>query len=64
MTFDLVEFYEGKAAAQACREDGIVTQECVWCAEYYIRNNNPGCADWAPTRGSGAPGWAASPVAH
>ena len=41
MTFDLVEFYEGKAAAQACREDGIVTQEGVWCAEHYIRNSNP-----------------------
>lgn len=41
VAFDLVEFYEGKAAAKACAEDGVQSREGVWCAEYYIRNKNP-----------------------
>jgi hypothetical protein len=41
VTFDLVEFYGGKAATKACAEDGVTSREGVWCAEYYIRNKNP-----------------------
>ena len=40
ITFDLVEYYEGKAAVRECREDGEQPAENDWCTGWYIRNNN------------------------
>jgi hypothetical protein len=40
VTYDLVEWYEGKAAAKACAADGEKPAENDWCVGYYIRNNN------------------------
>jgi hypothetical protein len=40
VTYDLVEWYEGKAAAKACAADGEEPAENDWCVGYYIRNNN------------------------
>jgi hypothetical protein len=40
VTYDLVEWYEGKAAVKACAADGEKPAENDWCVGYYIRNNN------------------------
>jgi hypothetical protein len=40
ITFDLVEYYQGKAAVRACRADGEQPAENDWCTGWYIRNNN------------------------
>ncbi|GAB1640013.1 hypothetical protein [Krasilnikovia sp. MM14-A1259] len=40
ITFDLVEWFEGKAAADACKADGVEPAENDWCTGWYIRNNN------------------------
>ncbi|MBB4764997.1 hypothetical protein ACFQFC_12375 [Amorphoplanes digitatis] len=40
ITFDLVEWFEGKAAANACKADGVEPAENDWCTGWYIRNNN------------------------
>jgi hypothetical protein len=40
VTYDLVEWYEGKAAVKACAADGEEPAENDWCVGYYIRNNN------------------------
>ncbi|MGY1688863.1 hypothetical protein [Geodermatophilus sp. SYSU D01105] len=38
---DLVEWFEGPAAEQACREDGVqVHEQMAWCSDYYVRNHN------------------------
>ncbi|MET0419463.1 MAG: hypothetical protein ABW022_25900 [Actinoplanes sp.] len=40
ITFDLVEWYDGKAAVKACKADGEKPAENDWCTGYYIRNKN------------------------
>ncbi|MEU7907398.1 hypothetical protein [Actinoplanes sp. NPDC049118] len=40
ITFDLVEWFEGKAAVNACKADGVEPAENDWCTGWYIRNNN------------------------
>ncbi|MEU4619975.1 hypothetical protein AB0G04_08335 [Actinoplanes sp. NPDC023801] len=40
ITYDLVEWYEGKAAVKACAADGEEPAENDWCTGYYVRNNN------------------------
>jgi hypothetical protein len=40
ITFDLVEWFEGKAAVVACKADGVEPAENDWCTGWYIRNNN------------------------
>jgi len=38
---DLVSWFEGPAAEQACREDGQqVYEQMAWCSDYYVRNDN------------------------
>ncbi|MEV4276922.1 hypothetical protein [Actinoplanes xinjiangensis] len=41
LTYDLVEYFVGEAAVQACADDGEKPAENDWCVGYYIRNNNP-----------------------
>lgn len=40
LTYDLVEYFAGKAAVKACADDGEKPAENDWCVGYYIRNNN------------------------
>ncbi|GAA4609440.1 hypothetical protein BJY16_007327 [Actinoplanes octamycinicus] len=40
ITYDLVEWYEGKQAVKACAEDGETEQDNDYCTGYYLRNNN------------------------
>jgi hypothetical protein len=40
LTYDLVEYFAGKAAVKACADDGEGPAENDWCVGYYIRNNN------------------------
>jgi hypothetical protein len=40
ITYDLIEWYDGKEAVKACAEDGKKPAENDYCAGYYIRNNN------------------------
>ncbi|MFC4065178.1 hypothetical protein [Actinoplanes subglobosus] len=40
LTYDLVEWFEGKAAVKACADDGEKPAENDWCVGYYIRNKN------------------------
>jgi hypothetical protein len=40
ITFDLIEWYEGRAAEKACKADGEKPAENDWCVGWYIRNNN------------------------
>jgi hypothetical protein len=40
ITFDLIEWYEGKAAVAACKADGEAPAANDWCTGWYIRNNN------------------------
>ncbi|WP_412745030.1 hypothetical protein [Krasilnikovia sp. MM14-A1004] len=40
ITFDLVDWFEGKKAAAACKEDGVTETANDWCVGYYYRNKN------------------------
>jgi hypothetical protein len=40
LTYDLIEWYDGKQAVKACAEDGEKPSENDYCAGWYIRNNN------------------------
>jgi hypothetical protein len=40
ITYDLIEWYDGKEAVKACAEDGEKPAENSYCEGYYIRNNN------------------------
>jgi hypothetical protein len=40
ITYDLIEWYDGKEATKACAEDGEKPAENGYCDGYYIRNNN------------------------
>jgi len=40
ITYDLIEWYEGKEAVKACAEDGEKPAENDYCEGYYVRNNN------------------------
>ena len=40
ITYDLIEWYDGKEAVKACAEDGVKPAENDYCEGYYIRNNN------------------------
>jgi hypothetical protein len=43
LLIDVVEWYEGAAAEQACREDGhaeALAYPIAWCHDYYFRNVN------------------------
>lgn len=35
---DVVEWFEGDAAAAACRADGVPVRETAWCTVYYARD--------------------------
>lgn len=41
LTVDVVEWFEGGDAAEACREDGFPQRPGAWCNEYYVRNSDP-----------------------
>lgn len=41
---DVVEWFEGPAAASACREDGVPVEETAWCTQYYVRGAGDGGA--------------------
>jgi hypothetical protein len=40
ITYDLIEWYDGKEAVRACAEDGVKPAENDYCQGWYIRNNN------------------------
>jgi hypothetical protein len=40
ITYDLVEWYDGKEAVKACAEDRVKPAENDYCQGWYIRNNN------------------------
>jgi hypothetical protein len=40
ITYDLIEWYDGKEAVKACAEDGQKPAENDYCQGWYIRNNN------------------------
>ena len=40
ITYDRIEWYDGKQAVKACAEDGEKPAENSYCEGYYIRNNN------------------------
>jgi hypothetical protein len=40
ITYDLIEWYDGRQAVKACAEDGAKPAENDYCEGYYIRNNN------------------------
>ena len=40
ITYDLIEWYDGKQAVKACAEDGEKPAENDYCEGYYVRNNN------------------------
>jgi hypothetical protein len=40
VTYDLVEWFDGKQAVKACAEDGEKAAENDYCTGYYIRNRN------------------------
>jgi hypothetical protein len=40
ITYDLIEWYDGKEAGKACAEDGRKPAENDYCEGWYIRNNN------------------------
>ncbi|WP_130508840.1 hypothetical protein [Krasilnikovia cinnamomea] len=40
ITFDLVDWFEGKKAEAACKQDGVTETANDWCTGYYYRNNN------------------------
>jgi hypothetical protein len=40
VTFDVVQWFTGEAAQQACRDDGVAAGEGERCNDYYVRNRN------------------------
>jgi hypothetical protein len=40
ITYDLIEWYDGKQAVRACAEDGVKPAENDYCEGWYIRNSN------------------------
>jgi predicted small lipoprotein YifL len=40
ITYDLIEWYDGKQAVRACAEDGVTPAENDYCEGWYIRNSN------------------------
>lgn len=40
ITYDLIEWYDGKEAVKACAEDGVKPAENDFCTGYYSRNRN------------------------
>jgi hypothetical protein len=40
VTFDLVDWFQGKAAVAACKADGEAPAENDWCTGWYVRNKN------------------------
>ncbi len=40
ITYDLIEWYDGKQAVKACAEDRVKPAENDYCQGWYIRNNN------------------------
>ncbi|WP_433295631.1 hypothetical protein ACQP2F_36310 [Actinoplanes sp. CA-030573] len=40
ITYDLIEWYDGKEAVKACAEDSVKPAENDYCTGYYSRNNN------------------------
>ena len=40
ITYDLIEWYDGKQAAKACAEDHVKPAENDYCSGWYIRNHN------------------------
>jgi len=40
ITYDLIEWYDGKEAVKACAEDGVKPAENDYCLGYYGRNRN------------------------
>ncbi|MGY2127443.1 hypothetical protein [Blastococcus sp. SYSU DS0617] len=38
VTVLVVDWFEGAAAAAACREDGVPDSETAWCNQYYVRD--------------------------
>jgi hypothetical protein len=40
ITYDLIEWYDGKQAVKACAEDRVKAAENDYCVGWYIRNNN------------------------
>jgi hypothetical protein len=40
ITYDLIEWYDGREAVRACAEDGVKPAENDYCVGWYIRNNN------------------------
>ena len=40
ITFDLIDYYTGAAATQACLKDGVKISDVEWCNDYYWRNNS------------------------
>jgi hypothetical protein len=40
ITYDLIEWYDGKQAVKACAEDRVKAAENDYCLGWYIRNNN------------------------
>jgi opacity protein-like surface antigen len=40
ITFDLVDWFQGKAAVAACKADGEKPAENDWCTGWYVRNKN------------------------
>jgi hypothetical protein len=40
LKFDLVDYYTGQAATQACRQDGVAVTDVEWCNDFYWRNNS------------------------
>jgi hypothetical protein len=40
ITYDLIEWYDGKQAVKACAEDRVKPAENDYCLGWYIRNNN------------------------
>jgi hypothetical protein len=40
ITYDLIEWFDGKEAVKACAEDGVQPAENDYCLGYYERNKN------------------------
>jgi serine/threonine protein kinase len=40
ITFDLIDYFTGDAAIQACAQDGVAVAVADWCHDYYWRNKS------------------------
>jgi hypothetical protein len=41
ITYDEVQWFDGKAARRECRKDGLKTGLSDWCTSYYYKTANP-----------------------